>query len=153
MSIDKFWGAEIVSWLVSPTDPFTTFELKNPLHAVPEQNKIRRSPDLEALKLWKGRSGGSIRSVVGMFIFRVIMISETIYVSSAEERGRALAECMLDTHALKKLQTLFFLFSFHSRTFQERKKKMNEWEISWSQIIHHSIARQQNRRLFQIYPF
>ena len=35
----------------APADPFTTSELQNPLHDVPELNKIRRSPESEALKL------------------------------------------------------------------------------------------------------
>ena len=42
---------------VSPTDPFTTLELQNPSHDVSELHEICRSPDLKALKLWKGRSG------------------------------------------------------------------------------------------------
>ena len=33
-----------------PTNPFTILELQKPLHDVPVQQKIRRSPDLEALK-------------------------------------------------------------------------------------------------------
>ena len=45
-------------WTGCPTNPFTILELHNLSHDVPEQNKIRRSPDLEALKLWKGSSGG-----------------------------------------------------------------------------------------------
>ena len=40
-----------------PTDLFTILELKSPSHDVPELPKIRRSPDREALKLWKGPSG------------------------------------------------------------------------------------------------
>ena len=36
-----------------PTDPFTTLELQNLLHDVTELCKIRRSPNLEALKLLK----------------------------------------------------------------------------------------------------
>ena len=40
-----------------PTDPFTTLELQNPSHHIPELNKIRQSLDFEALKLWKGLSG------------------------------------------------------------------------------------------------
>ena len=43
----------------SPTDPFTTLELQNPSHDVPE---IRRSPDVEVQKLRKGRSGGESQS-------------------------------------------------------------------------------------------
>ena len=39
-----------------PTRPFTISELKNPSHDVPQLHKIRRSPDREALKLWKGSS-------------------------------------------------------------------------------------------------
>ena len=34
-----------------PTNPFTIMELQNPSHVVPELNRIRRSPDLEAQKL------------------------------------------------------------------------------------------------------
>ena len=41
----------------SPTDLFTTFKLQNPPHGVPELHKILRSPDFEALKLWKDRAG------------------------------------------------------------------------------------------------
>ena len=40
-----------------PTETFTNQELQNPTHDVAVLNKTRRSPDLEALKLWKGRSG------------------------------------------------------------------------------------------------
>ena len=40
-----------------PTNPFTILELQNPSHDIPELHKIRWSPDLEALKLWKGSSG------------------------------------------------------------------------------------------------
>ena len=36
-----------------PTNPFKALELQNPLHDVLELHKIRRSPDVEALKLWK----------------------------------------------------------------------------------------------------
>ena len=42
-----------------PTNPFTIFELQNPSHDAPELYKIRWCPDLRALKLWKGSSGGS----------------------------------------------------------------------------------------------
>ena len=42
---------------VHPTDPFTILELHNPSYDVPEQHKIRRSPDFEAVKLWKCLSG------------------------------------------------------------------------------------------------
>ena len=41
----------------NPTDPFTMFELQNPLHEVLELQKISSSPDLEALKWRKGWSG------------------------------------------------------------------------------------------------
>ena len=34
----------------SPTDPFTNLELQNPSHGVAKLHKIRRSPDLDALK-------------------------------------------------------------------------------------------------------
>ena len=52
----------ISSWLdpllVSiPTDHFTTLELQNPPHDVSELHKKCRSPDVEALKLRKGRPG------------------------------------------------------------------------------------------------
>ena len=41
-----------------PDFPFTTFEPYNSSHDVPELvHKIRRSPNLEALKLCKGQSG------------------------------------------------------------------------------------------------
>ena len=40
-----------------PADSSTTVELQNLSCDVPELHKIRSSPDLEALKLWKGRSG------------------------------------------------------------------------------------------------
>ena len=43
------------------TDPFTTLELQNPSHEVIEQRKIRRSPDFQALKLGKDRSGGKLK--------------------------------------------------------------------------------------------
>ena len=47
-----------VSWSRDfPTDPFSTFELQNPWHYVPELRMIHRYPDLEALKSWRGRSG------------------------------------------------------------------------------------------------
>ena len=42
-----------------PTDPFTTMELQNPVHDVPELCNARQSPDIKALKLWKGRSGST----------------------------------------------------------------------------------------------
>ena len=45
------------SVLKSPTSPFTILELQNPSDDVPELHKISRSPDLEALKLWKCSSG------------------------------------------------------------------------------------------------
>ena len=37
--------------ILHPTDPFTTLELQNPLHDVPEIHKIRQFPDLEAIEL------------------------------------------------------------------------------------------------------
>ena len=40
----------------SLTDPFTTLELQNTSHDVSVLRKIRRSPDCEALKLWRGWS-------------------------------------------------------------------------------------------------
>ena len=40
-----------------PTDTYTTLKLQNPLHDIPELHNLRRSPDLEALKLRKSRSG------------------------------------------------------------------------------------------------
>ena len=40
-----------------PTDPFTSLELQKSSDKVPDLHKIRRSPDLEACKLYKGRSG------------------------------------------------------------------------------------------------
>ena len=40
-----------------PTGPFTNFELRNPSHDVSELRKFCQSPDFEAWKLWKGRSG------------------------------------------------------------------------------------------------
>ena len=42
-----------------PTNPFTTLKHQNPSHDFPEQHKIRRSPDLEDQKLWKGSSGAA----------------------------------------------------------------------------------------------
>ena len=45
----------------TPIDPYATFELQNPF----ELHKIRRSPDPEALKLWKGRSGRATRKKPG----------------------------------------------------------------------------------------
>ena len=51
----------IPGWLFTclPARPtlFTTFELRNPSQDVPELSKLGRSPDLKALKLWKGRPG------------------------------------------------------------------------------------------------
>ena len=46
-----FWASKF------PTDPFTTLELQNQSRNVSQLHKIRRSPDLEAQKFWKGRSG------------------------------------------------------------------------------------------------
>ena len=40
-----------------PTNSFTTLEHQNPLQVIPGLLKIRRSPDLGALNLCKGRSG------------------------------------------------------------------------------------------------
>ena len=47
------------SWdiVFSPTDLFTILKPQNSSHDVLELNNIRRSPDLEALKLLKSRSG------------------------------------------------------------------------------------------------
>ena len=45
------------NFMTYPTDPFTTSVLQTPRHDVSEIHKIRRSPDLEALKLWKDQSG------------------------------------------------------------------------------------------------
>ena len=42
-----------------PTDLFTILKLRNPWYGVPELNKISWSPDFEALKLWKVRSGAT----------------------------------------------------------------------------------------------
>ena len=43
-----------------PTYPFITLEFHNSSHDIPELLKIRGSPDLEVLKLWKGRSGSAL---------------------------------------------------------------------------------------------
>ena len=42
-----------------PTDPFTTLELQVPPQCISELDKIGRYPDLEALKLLRGRSGAN----------------------------------------------------------------------------------------------
>ena len=46
-------------WQLFPTKLFTILELQNPSLDIPELQKIRPSPDLEAPKLWKGLSGCS----------------------------------------------------------------------------------------------
>ena len=56
----------------SPTDPFITLVLQNPPNDVPELHKTRRSPDFEALKLWKCRSG------------RVVMLPWKSYIRLAK---------------------------------------------------------------------
>ena len=38
-------------YIKPPTNPFTILEHQNPSHDVPELHKIRRSPDLKALKV------------------------------------------------------------------------------------------------------
>ena len=48
---------KVVEKLDFPTDTSTTLELQNPSLDVSDLHKIFRSPDLEALKLEKGRSG------------------------------------------------------------------------------------------------
>ena len=45
---------------VFPNDPFTISELHNPLYNIPELHTIFCSPDPEALKLFKGRSGWAL---------------------------------------------------------------------------------------------
>ena len=40
-----------------PTDPFTTLELQNSSRDISELHKFRLTPDLEAIKLRKVRSG------------------------------------------------------------------------------------------------
>ena len=43
----------LYSVVMVPANLFTISELQNPSLDIPELHKIRRSPDLEALKLWK----------------------------------------------------------------------------------------------------
>ena len=51
-----------------PTDRFAIFKLQNPSHNVFELHKIRWSPDLEALKVRKDRSGESITRGLSDFL-------------------------------------------------------------------------------------
>ena len=68
-----------------PTDPFTILELLNPSYGLLEQNKICRSPERKALKLWKGRSGEfnvRRRFLSKSFIFRqIVMIKQHLNLS------------------------------------------------------------------------
>ena len=45
----------------NPTNPFTILKLQHPSHDIAELQKVRLSPDPEALKLWKGSSGKNIK--------------------------------------------------------------------------------------------
>ena len=69
--IHRFWGSKIVKGLVgntyyrksgrrNPTGLCTILEHQDASSGTPEQHKIRRSPDREALKLGKGRSGENL---------------------------------------------------------------------------------------------
>ena len=61
--IPAFHFLETVGRVLSyPTNPFTILELLHPSHDVSELHKIRRSPDLEALQLWKSTSGSAVLS-------------------------------------------------------------------------------------------
>ena len=47
-------------WLAFPyyhTDPFIFLEFQNSSHYIPELHRFGHSPDFEALKVWRGRSG------------------------------------------------------------------------------------------------
>ena len=58
-----------------PDWPFRHFGVQNPSWHVPELRYIRRSPDLDALKLWKARSGKcSLRFTVYCYLLSVKLI-------------------------------------------------------------------------------
>ena len=60
------------------TDLFTYFELLNPSFDVPELNAVPWSPELEALKLWKGRSGLKLHSAWSSRFYNEILAPENI---------------------------------------------------------------------------
>ena len=49
-------------------NPFTISELQKPSYDVPELHKIRRSPDFDALKLWKFSSGRCLSAQFHTFV-------------------------------------------------------------------------------------
>ena len=65
-----------------PTSPFIILELQNPSHDISELHTIHRSPDLEALKLWKG-SSDNYRPVWpgGTSTIRLQLQTKQLYVS------------------------------------------------------------------------
>lgn len=57
-----------------PTDTFTVLAPRNPLNDKLNVARKRRSPDFEALKLWKGRSGSR----------RACLVVRTFFFSPSE---------------------------------------------------------------------
>ena len=67
----QFGSHKFLFLLLYPTNFFTTLELQNPSHDVSELHKIRQSPDLEALKLWKGSSGSKALFFIYCSLWRI----------------------------------------------------------------------------------
>ena len=61
------WARSLFLTLDNSTDPFTNLELQNSSHEVSELLTLGWSPDFEALKLWKGRSGEGGRQAAAVY--------------------------------------------------------------------------------------
>lgn len=83
-----------------PTLSQLNLELQNPSLDVPELHKICRSPDLEALKLYKGRSGYTVHKNDALaFLIVECLCVQNIYFSTTQIKSSAL------------LHSIFFFFS------------------------------------------
>ena len=71
-----------------PTNPFTILKFPNPSQDVSELHKIRKSPDFEALNLWKGWSGREAlyifwpKSLISTLIFVIIVSFHSLACSN-----------------------------------------------------------------------
>lgn len=98
-----------------PTNPHTTFEVLNPSHFVSELHSMCRSPDFQAVNLWKGRSG--IRGLKGARRFFFHAISEAWMRSYMQQLPLPM---MISNHIYLKL--------FPVPIFTSRSRRLpNKW--------------------------
>ena len=107
---------DFVSSASYPTDPSKTFKLQN-LHI------IRRSPDLETLNLWKGRSGSYIHRATAVWLLQIVLlVFEVIPNHSKTDKKRSVHK-----------YTSFFPKDFNTELLEVHENILLRWELSDSE--------------------